>query len=424
MTAQIPGRALIQSFGSGLTIQAILSASNFLVGWLLIRHTSDVEYGRYVLVISALLLLTVLQGSFVQAQMVVRMIRVDHHGRADLVGGLLREQRVGLRYASTAIVAIVVVLSLARLLDLSISLLIICATLAATATLMREYFRMVLFAYRRPQDVLLADVCYVAVLLGGVTLAVFTPAAATFAVLALAAAAATSTLLLSKAVWKTEPWNAYGGRGILRAFGPLGAWAVSGAAAHWALSQGYSFIVAGALSVQSVAAISATRLLLMPLNLISAGLSTQLFPLTADWVHRRGVPHALRRLAFVSVGLVAFALCYFALIWLSRDWIFNELLHKQYPQRDALLLLWCGAFVLMLVRDQLIKLLAARERFQMMASISAFSAVLSLAFGYGAMLRFGEVGAVAGIVIGELANISGILVLTFRELRRTVPAPV
>jgi O-antigen/teichoic acid export membrane protein len=177
------------------------------------------------------------------------------------------------------------------------------------------------------------------------------------------------------------------------------------------------------LGVQSVAAIAATRLPLMPLNLLSSGLSTQLFPITADWVHHLGVRAALRRLALVSIALVAVACGYCAFIWLLRDWIFIDLLRKEFAQRDVLLLLWFAAFALMLVRDQLVKLLAARERFPSLAFITAASTLLALAAGYGAILRFGEPGAVAGVLIGELANIAGIVVLTVRELRAASPAP-
>jgi O-antigen/teichoic acid export membrane protein len=416
-------RGLLQSFGNGLVVQAVLSAGNFLAGWLLIRHTADEQYGYYVLAFNTVLLLTTLQGSFFQAQMVVRMIRSDRAGRADLVGGLMRDQRTVLRGALLGVVFIVAVLCVARLLDIAYALLIVSIALAGAATLMREYLRMVLFAYRRPQYVLGADVLYVGLLLTGVALATSSSAAAMFATLAMTAAAAASTMWLARSVWKTQPWNPEGAPGILRAFAPLGTWSVSGAAAHWALSQGYTFVVAGALSVQSVAAIAATRLPLMPLNLISAGLALQLFPIAADWVHSLGVRAALQRLAVVSIVLVAFACGYFAVIWMLRDWIFVDLLHKEFPQRDALLLLWCGAFVLMLVRDQLVKLLAARERFPSLAFITVGSAMLSLGGGYVAMLRFGETGAVAGILVGELANIAGIVVLTLRELRRGSPAP-
>jgi len=414
----------MRCFGSALAIQATVSASNFLVSWILIRRASDVQYGYYVLVFNALLLLTTLQGSFIQAQMVVRMIRLDYAGRAALIGGLLREQRGLLRFASLAIIAIAVLLWITGVLDNGRSLLLVCATLAGSATLIREYFRMVLFADRRPEEVLGADICYVLLMLSGVFLATYSSSAAALSTLAVAGGAGVSSVLLSNAILRrgSQPAPAVAS-GILRSFAPLGSWSVAGAGAHWALSQGYSYMVAGMLSVHAVAAIAATRLLLMPLNLISTGISTQLFPLTAEWVHSLGVLPALRRLALVSLGFVALALCYFGAVWFARDWIFTDLLHKSFAERDELLLLWCGAFVLMLVRDQLVKLLAARERFPSLASITVASAVVSLAFSYVAMSRVGVAGAVAGVVVGELVNVVGIIVLSFLEIRRAVAVP-
>jgi len=420
----IPRTRLVRSFGSALVIQATVSASNFLVSWILVRRASDAQYGYYVLVFNALLLLVALQGSFVQAQMIVRMLKLDQRGRAALVGGLLREQRGLLRFAAWALIGVAGVLWVTGLLDSARSLLLVCATLAGSATLIREYLRMVLFAYQRPGDVLPADVCYVAVMLGGVFLATYSSAAAAFATLAVAAAAGVSSVVLSHAILRSGSMApAATTRGILRSFVPLGSWSVAGAGAHWALSQGYSYMVAGLLSVHAVAAIAATRLLLMPLNLISTGIATQLLPLAADWVYRLGVLPALRRLALVSLGFVALSLFYFGVVWLAREWIFSVLLRKSFAARDELLLLWCGAFALMLVRDQFVKLLAARERFPVLASITIASAAVSLVFSYVATLRLGEAGAVAGIVIGELINVTGVIILSCQEIRRTVRAP-
>ncbi|MDB6044568.1 MAG: capsular biosynthesis protein [Gammaproteobacteria bacterium] len=413
----------VRAFGSALAMQALLSATSFLVGLILVRRTSDVQYGYYVLVVNALLLLTTLQSSFIQPQMVVRMTRLDRAGRADLIGGLLREHRRLMPLAPCSGVLIVGVLWFAGILDGRSGLLLFVAMVAAIALLTRELFRIVLFAHRRPQDVLKADAFYVLLLIAGVILATYSAEAAILAVAALAIAAATSTRLLSGAVWRKESWNVHGAPGILRALAPLGAWSVAGAGIHWAVSQGYSYIVAGTLSVQAVAAIAATRLLLMPVNLLSAGIGTQLFPLTADWVHRLGVLPALRRLVLLSTGLVAAALGYFAVLWVLRGWIFTVLLKREFAQGDALLLLWCCVFILMLIRDQLINLLAVRERFRRMTVITGASAVASLTFSYIAMLRFGTAGAVAGVLLGELANVVGIIVLTCLEARQAVPAP-
>jgi O-antigen/teichoic acid export membrane protein len=417
-------RVLARSFGSALVIQALLSSSNFISSSILIRRASDVQYGYYVLVFNSLLLLTALQGAFIQAPLVLRLIRLDTSARAGLIGALLREQRAVVRVLLYGAGLIVVALWLTRVLERQAAVLAIFATLAAAATLERELLRMVLFAYRRANEVLKGDLCHVALLVTGVGLTASYPASGLLAVVALAGASHASALLLARRLRQSDEWSSCGPRGLLRSFVPLGAWSVAGAAAHWALSQGYSYIVAATLGVQSVAALAATRLPLMPLNLLSAGIGTQLFPLTADWVYRLGVTPAARRLALVSIGLVAFGLCYFALLWMFRDWVFTTLLHRRFAQRDPLLLLWCAAFMLMLVRDQLVKLLAARERFPPLASITAASALASLAFSYGAMVWLGELGAVAGIVFGELVNVIGVVALTFLEVRRAVPAPV
>ncbi|TAL57463.1 MAG: hypothetical protein EPN84_13675, partial [Legionella sp.] len=55
----------VKLFSSAVIDQAALSAANFLVGLLLIRHTSDADYGHYVLGFSTLLLLTGMQGAYI-----------------------------------------------------------------------------------------------------------------------------------------------------------------------------------------------------------------------------------------------------------------------------------------------------------------------------------------------------------------------
>ena len=55
----------IRMFSSALASQALLSATSFLVGLLLIRRTTDLQYGYYILVAGAILLATSLQASFI-----------------------------------------------------------------------------------------------------------------------------------------------------------------------------------------------------------------------------------------------------------------------------------------------------------------------------------------------------------------------
>jgi O-antigen/teichoic acid export membrane protein len=111
-------------------------------------------------------------------------------------------------------------------------------------------------------------------------------------------------------------------------------------------------------------------------------------------------------------------------MWMARDWIFAVLLKKDFAQRDVLLLMWSAVFLVTLCRDQLATLPASRGRFRDMTLVTCFSALVWLLASYAAMTKFGPVGAVAGMLIGELVNITGIIVMIFKESRQPTIATV
>ena len=113
-----------------------------------------------------------------------------------------------------------------------------------------------------------------------------------------------------------------------------------------------------------MAALAASRLTLMPINLLLAGMQKQLTPLASDWMHGMGARRTLRRLMLFSLVLALFTLLYGAVIWLLRDWIFLDLMRKDFPQRDLLLVLWIGLFVLMVIREPIMMVPLLRQRFR------------------------------------------------------------
>jgi hypothetical protein len=428
-----PGTVFLRLMSTAVINQAVLSAASLLVGLLLLRHTSDLHYGYYVLGTTALMLASGLQSSFIAAPMVNRLTHGDPQQRADLVGGLFREQRFFMRVCGAVIIGCAGELWLAGVLDRQSGPLAIATTLAAVAVLNREFFRAVLLAYRRPQDVLPADLGYVAALVATASLAIMTPLPGVAAILGLGLAAVLGGWLLQRKLNRLEPYNIHGSPGILRSFVPVGTWSMLGSGIHWAFNQGYTYLIAGTLGVPAVAAVSATRLLMMPVNLVSTGMGSVMMPLAARWLHDRGPASVMRRLTAITLGLATLALVYFGVMWVLRDFIFGTLLHKHFADRDHLLKLWVGVFLLILCRDQMIWLLAVRERFRDLAVLTAFSAALALVASYFAMLRMGVSGALVGIMAGEILQVAGILVLSFREARTvrartagsqaTLPAP-
>jgi O-antigen/teichoic acid export membrane protein len=364
----------VRLLGSAVIVQALLSAGSLGVGLILIRNATNAQYGSYVLVLNALLLVTALQNNFIMAPMVHRMTRLDALGRADLIGGLLRDQRHLVPLAGAAAVAVTLALWLSGALSVFTTVLVMAAIAAALATLYREFFRMVLLAYRQPVEVMQVDLLYVVMLVCGAFLATLTPVPAVVTVLILCAAAATAGKLLSKLLWRHEPWNTQGSRGILQQMIPVGAWTVAGAAIHWSFSQGYNYLIAGTLDVNAVAAAAATRILMMPVNMLSTGISSLMLPTASGWLLKHGARTVFTRLSLLAAALAGLALCYLAVVWVCRDWIFASLLHKQFEQRDLLLTLWSVIFVLMIFRDQLLYLPLVRTRYRPLTALTFASA--------------------------------------------------
>ena len=407
---------------SAVSSQALLSAANFAISLILIRSTTDVQYGYYILATNAILLVVSLQNAFFNPPLAIRLNKLDRAGRGKLIGGLFREQRRILPAVAGTAVVVALGLWYAQVLDAHTGPLVLATTAATVAILHREYFRIVLYALRRPLDVLHTDLLYVVLMVAGVYFAAVTPAPAVLTLSTLGVAAVVSGILVSRTLYRHEPWTTEGSRDILREIAPLAAWSTAGAAVHWIFSQGYIYLVVGSLGVAAVAAISATRLLMMPMNLLSTGIGALMLPVASGWLHRYGAALVWRRLCWLALALAAATLCYFGVLWLLREWIFEVVLKKTFAQSDDLLMLWGAIFLVMIVRNQLAHLLAAYGSFRALSLLTLASALVSLTASYLVMLRLGVVGALVGVLVGELISLIGIVVFSIRKARLPLEA--
>jgi O-antigen/teichoic acid export membrane protein len=415
---------ILRFFSASILIQGVLSAANLCVGLLLIRRTSDLDYSYYVLVSNAILLLTVLQYAYSYPSMIYAITSESGTAatRGDFVGGMYREQRTLLL---VAIVALATAATLGRLLGAIGSELyfVVLAGIAASAIgLYREFFRMVLLAHRGQGTLLRGDLVYASLLVAGAAAATWFAHPAIWAITAVALAALVASWWLKRAVYKYEAWNIHGRRGLLREIFAVGAWATVGAGSHWAFTQGYNYLVAGVLSVASVAAIAATRTLIMPVNLISLGIGNVMLPTATRWLQRIPTRKVMFRHVGVAAAMVLVAAVYMLLLWVFRDWIFAVLLRKQFANRDHLLLAWFAIGIAMVLRDQLGYLLMARARFRATSFLTMFCAALSLLASFFLMRSIGAVGSLLGLLLGETCNVMGIIALCVVEIRR-YPAP-
>lgn len=416
--------AFLRLLSGAIAVQVLMSAANFIVGLLLIRRTAEQQYGYYVLITTATLLLMIIQGAFIQPPMIIRLTRSDETGRANLIGGLIRDQIRFIPLIAVIPAVFAIGLQLTGRLTLPLVAILLCGTAAIVATLRREFFRMVLFAYRRPNAILRSDFVYCLLLVVGAFLSTLTPLPAAAVALTTAVSALVGASLLSKELWAHAPWNRRAPTGMLREIAPQGAWSAFGGGVHWLFSQGYNYLVAGTLDVTAVAAIAATRLLVMPVSLLSTGINSLMLPTVSKWTHDLHAMTVLKRLALFATGLALAAGLYLLVMWLGRDWIFTHVLKKHFVDRDRLLATWCAIALVSSLRDQIYYFLVSRARFRLTSSITLMSAMVALTVSLVAMQRYGVIGALFGVLAGEVFNLAFVVYFSIREARAPSIDPV
>jgi O-antigen/teichoic acid export membrane protein len=415
--------AFARIFGGAVISQALLSIINLLTGLILIRRTPQAQYGYYVLVAAGVPLLAQLQNQLVAPLLTSRVTIAGDEERKNYVGGLLREQHRLVLIVAAVSVLVCCLAWLGGAVRPQTAAILVAGVIAAVATMFREFIRMVLVSYRRPYDILRADVVYATLFVGGVWFSTLTGTPAALSALAMAGAAVVGGLLLSRSLWRHDPWNPQGSPGAFAKSVLLGTWAATGAVIHWLFSQGYTYIVAARLDVTAVAAIAATRLLLSPLGVFSLGISSVMFATSTLWLKHHGSRGLLRRLLLFALGMSCAALAYVAVMWTMRDWIFLHILKRDYPQRDLLLGMWSLVFFCTVIRDQVIFLMIAKGHFKRLAGLTLFCAVLGLSVTFFSIRRFGVAGGLLGLLAGEIANVVGVLVLTVHDMRAGVSRP-
>lgn len=421
---QRPGAALIKLFGSSIIDQAMISAANFIVGLVLIRYTHDAQYGYYVLAFNAMMLATTLQGTFIGTPFVIRLPTLSEQERRDWVGSLLRDQfRWGALGSVVTLIGVAIAWWLGEL-DRNTVPVFIASMALILCQLYREYFRSILLMVQRTMQVLVSDALYVVCLMLGAILATRFPHAAMVALLTGAASALIGAAQLRRQLG-AEGMNRRAAPGTLALIARTGAWAAAGGVIYWAFTQGYSFVAAATLNIAGVAALAASRLLLMPINLLSSGVQKQLVPIASNWLHDYGMRRTFRHILMFSALLAGATLVYGVVIWLLRDWIFDDIMRKTFAYRNTLLLGWIAIFLVMVIRDPLTQLMVLRQRFRVLMYISLACAAVALTTSYVGMLYLDTRGALVGILVGEVLNVIAVLWLIRDEIRRdTDPAPL
>jgi O-antigen/teichoic acid export membrane protein len=415
---------LFKQFSTSVIDQVVLSGANFAVGLLLIRQTSDLDYGMFVLVQSAIALLMSAQVAWLSGPLAVLAPAKTTTLRRLMVGSVDFSQRRFLRNAAGAALLVPTAGYLAHFWTGLESFVIALGVLASWAALQREYLRGVLLIFGRPQTMLRADLIGVGVLLVGAFIAAYGPGiAVVWAVTALIASAAVCALAARKSL-ESDPGFVVGdAHEFWKEMRPLAVWATVGALTYWIYNQSYNYVLASRIDLKAVADVNAARLMLMPTIVLSVGVKTLLVPTAAAWLAESSVGRLVRRLLWFATGIALIDILYCIGLWIFRDVLSHNLMHKTIGNRDMLLLLWAALSLIALYRDLLQTGVFALQKFRSLAGITAVSAVVSLTIMWFGIKHWGAAAALIGQVAGETINLAGVVMLLVSAYRQDQKRP-
>ncbi len=411
-SAPLTPRGLIKQFSTTVIDQVVLSAANFIIGFLLIRRTTDSDYGMFVLVQSAITLLISAQMAWLSSPLAVVTPSKPPPLRRLMIGAVELSQRRFLRRASMLALVVPLVGYLAHFWNGLEALVVALGIIACWTALQREYLRGVLLIYARPQSMLRADLVNVGVLLAGALIAAYGPKPAIlWAVAALIASALAGQAAARRSLSQDPGFESGDATPFWQEMRPLAFWGTVGAMTYWIYNQSYNYVLASRIDLTAVADVNATRLLLMPTIVLTVGVKTLLVPTAAGWLAESSLGRLLRRLLLFATGIAALDLIYCVMVWIFRDWLTHDLMHKNISNRDMLLVLWAILSLIALYRDLLQTGLFALRQFKSLAGVTAVSAIVSLSIMWVGMDSWGPAAALIGQVAGEAINLSGVVVL-------------
>lgn len=400
--------------------QAWLSAINFGVGLLLIRFADKTDYGIYVQLFSALLLTVSIRHSIVDSPLLTLGPREQGEARQGFVRGIL-----GLQNRLLGVVLLVGTLVMSLLMVLAPSAgfspgLILAVLAWTTGHWMREFVRIHGFLSLMPEHALYVDLGFGLLAAAGALLVVtggvhIIEAVSTLAVANLLAAGA---MLHRLGIYRRppRPWQQ-----AWAAVWPLARYALPGTVITWVFTYTFPYIASTVVGTAAAANLAATKLLVMPVGILSIAMTNLLQPKMAGWIAAGQLSQVMRTAGWVALGATGLALAYLLLLFAGYGLIETWVLGEDYAGLGQITLVWGIYAWLGLVRAVGLAVVLAGKQYQRMLRYNIIALLAYLPAVAIGGYHLGQLGIVIGVVVAESVIATLIWTDGLRSVRRLDP---
>lgn len=397
-SSKIKGTILYRG-GIAAIDQGMLSLINLGVQVLLIKTVVKSEYGYYSLALSVIMYLMSFQNAVVNTPITVSIAGKTKEVKNKYISSIFSGQIIALIILGLAGLFIVFILYNFGL-STEESLIASSLCIGSFGVLNREFLRSYFFAEEEPIKVLKLDFYYAAIYSGLILMSyLLIGISVPLIIFFMGLASGFDSLILNKRL-KFD----FNLRSIKESY--LENWQIS----KWSLIgitvthlQGYSYlyVIGGLLNSNAVAEVSASRLLLLPVGLITNGWGNVIRPYGAKLREQNQLKKFFKNLVLAGVSFPMLILLISILLYFSSEFLLKNIFTKDYQTVFDYLFYWAVLFSVGFLRANASYGLQVVKRFKSLALFNGATMIITIILAFVLTIQFQIEGALMASIFGE-----------------------
>lgn len=380
--------------------QGMLSAANFVAGFVVAKFATKEQYGIFVILFSIMGITGNYQGALISTPMMVLSPKKEMRERDLLVSGLGYGQWlfflpiIFLAFLGAIVYCLVYF-------EFSILKYVAALSFATLGLLLREFIRTVNYSKGRIDSLVKTDAVFVLIIIAGFFMLGLKEGINSVSSITIFGAGYFVSSIVSLRYGNNfyeSSWQSV--KSALKEAWQYGRWACVGVTSNLMMNNGYIYVTSALLGLRELAEISAARLFIGPVNLFVSSSSKIVLAQGADMLASKGVKKFKEYILVIAGMLILIWMVYFLCLSFLCDYIIS-ILGDRYGNIKHFIF-WWGAFCLTnLLRFPISNALLVLRDFKSLATFDIIGGIATLVTCVALTITMGGHGAIISLIVGE-----------------------